>query len=166
MATFVSRKIELVFCGNVAFLCLVATGAFLFNIGYENIASNLLIGMLMVSMLPVALYLAAKTYQKMVVGNCRQLSLVDDKEVTHFKRSVLMALKSAFESTRYVPMLVSAMTAVSALLLVSPLIVIESFKIDSLSLQFIGCLAVSAQVLLASEAIMLALNAYRNLFES
>ena len=163
MKKFVSKKIVAVLTGNLISLLLIAGGAYLFKIGSELLQMNFVVGILLVSLLPGSLFLSALVYQRYVVGNCRQLSVVDNKECGHIQKAFLLALKDGFESARYVPMLLIALACASSFMLVSPIIGRGIIEHDVISIQLLGCLIISGQFLLGIKAYNLTVNAYSRL---
>lgn len=162
MTNLISRKIKSVALGNVAAMLLASAGIFSFIHGASVINANSLLGVTLVSLLPLFLYAASYFYQGMVVGNCRQLAIIDTINCGHFKKSLILSLKDAFESTRYVPMLLTLMTLLTSIFLVSPAIgeaIIDSEVIFS---QCLFSLVISGNLIVATKAGLTTIDAYKN----
>lgn len=163
MKNFISSKIVAVLAGNIGALALIAFGAYLYNVGSELLATNFVIGMFLISVLPITLFLSALIYQTHVVGNCRQLSVVESDDCSHVQKSAILALKDAFDTTRYVPMMLVGLTCVASLVLVSPVIGRGIIANQEFMLTVIGSLFIVAQLFIGLKSYGLTLNAYHKL---
>ena len=152
--------------GNVGSLVLIAFGAYLFSIGAELLQTNFVIGSLLLSVLPVTLFLSALVYQNYVVGNCRQLSFVESDKCSHLQKSAILALKDAFDSTRYVPMMLVGLTCVVSLMLVSPTIGKGILANQEFFLTTIGSLFICGQIYIGLKSFTLTVNAYNKLLSN
>jgi hypothetical protein len=163
MKNFISNKIVAVLVGNIGALALIAFGVYLFTIGSELLQANSVFGALLISLLPVTLFLSALVYQNYVVGNCRQLSVVESDKCSHIQRSAILALKDAFDSARYVPMMLVGMTCVISLVLVSPAIGLSMINNQEIFFTVLGSLFISSQLYIGMKSYMLTVNAYNKL---
>ena len=163
MKNFISNKIVAVLVGNLGSLALIAFGVYLFKIGSELLQTNSVFGAFLISLLPVALFLSALVYQNYVVGNCRQLSVVESDKCSHIQRSAILALKDAFDSARYVPMMLVGMTCIISLVLVSPAIGLSMIHNQELIFTVLGSLFISAQLYIGLKSYTLTVNAYHKL---
>lgn len=163
MKNFISNKIVAVLVGNLGSIALIAFGSHLFFIGSELLQKNFVLGAFLISLLPITLFLSALVYQNYVVGNCRQLTLVESNKCSHLQKSAILALKDAFDSARYVPMMLIGMTCVVSFILVSPIIGQGIINGQEFILTFFGSLFILLQIYIGFKAYSLTVNAYHKL---
>lgn len=166
MKNFISNKIVAVLAGNIVALALIIFGVYLFKIGAELLQTNFVIGSLAISVLPITLFLSALVYQNHVVGNCRQLSILKSDNCGHMQKSLVLALKDAFNSTRYVPMMLVGLSCVASFMLVSPLIGKSIIANQELLFTAIGSLFISGQIYIGLKSYALTANAFNKLLNN